>query len=209
MLAFQAFAALFALLMLARHLPRALLFVAPGLVRFRAGPVPAARSPGELRARDALAALGFAPVGALAERAPLGAVDGAHEVLAHRDGLAWADLAAGRGAARVRFVTPCTDGEVIETANAPADDGGRALPGATLAATFAAHRKGVERLAPAHGGTAPASDLAGRVAAAARHHRLRGRAALRRATALAFANALLAAAILAVAVKALAAALRS
>jgi hypothetical protein len=209
MLGFQTLAAVFALLMLARHLPRALLFLFPGLVSFRPLPDAGARSPAELRAREELERLGFAPVGAFRERAPLGAVREEHEVFAHRDGLAWADLAPGRAGARVRFVSPLEDGELVATANEGRPGQPAALSGATLDATWAAHRKGVARLAPMHGGAAAARDLTGRITTAAAAHRRGGRAELRRASVLAFANAVLAAAILGVAVKALAAALIS
>lgn len=209
MLGFQALAAAFALLMLARHLPRALLFLFPGAVSFRPMPDPGSRSPAELRARETLERLGFGPVGAYRERAPLGAVREDHEVFAERGGLAWADLGIGRAGVRVRFVTPLEDGELVATANEGRPGQPGTLPGATLAAAWAAHRKGVERLAPDHGGRVPARDLAGRLDAAVAAHRRSGRGELRRGTALAFANAVLAAAILGVAVKALAAALIS
>jgi hypothetical protein len=206
-LEFQALAALFAVVMLVRHLPRALLFVAPALLRARGRPPAAARSPAEGRVREELAALGFSETGTISERGPLGAFALEFAVFTAADGKAWADLSSGRTPA-IRIVTRCADGALLVTAAAGwpgrvhSSAGGRAfLPDPSPGAAVAAHRKGLEAFEREHGPASAPADLAARLRAARDHLRGRGGRELRAATAVHFANALLAMAILAAAVK--------
>lgn len=200
---FDLVAAGFGAVMLARHGPRALLFAAPSLLRTSAGPAEPARSPAEQRARDELQALGFVEAATLATRGPLGAVRERHAVLALPAEGVFADVAAGGTDAPVRFLSACPDGAVLLTSNerraAVEGRGGRAagLAGAGLAATLAAHRKGLERFAVEHGAPSAPADPEGRLAAARVWAAGLGRSDVRRATAIHFVNALLALAILA------------
>ncbi len=200
---FDLVAAAFGAFMLARHGPRALLFAAPSLLRPRAGPAEAARSPAEQRARDDLAALGFEEAATLSWQGPLGAVRERHAVLALAAEGIFADVASGRSDATVRFVSACPDGAILLTSNERrAAVGGRhgraaGLVGAGLDATLAAHRKGLERFAADHGQPSARPDPEGRLAAARAWAAGLGRSDVRRATAIHFVNALLAAAILA------------
>lgn len=213
MLAFNALAAAFALFMLFRHGPRALLFLAPGLVRARVEPPGPARSAAEQRAREALEALGFGHLGALWERSPLGGFAEHCEVFAGPGGDAFADVVSG--GARVRFVSPCRDGAQLLTDGAPRPAiegrGGRAagLPGAEPAAAWAVHAKALAGFTATHGPAAAPASLDARLAAASAWRRGLGRRELRRLALVPFLNAVLASAILAFAVKLLVTGLRT
>jgi hypothetical protein len=197
-------AALFALYMLARHGRRALLFVAPSLVRVeaRAGDPP--RTIAQVRAGEALQALGFVRLGARREVAPLGAVDDWSDVWAAADGEVYADVGAGAPGegAPLEFVSPFADGAFVVTADHPrlalrgprVQAGG--IPGATVEAALAAHRIALARFAREHGAAMARPDLEARVAAARRFRAGPGRGELRRLTAMSFANACVALALL-------------
>jgi hypothetical protein len=195
MLAFHALVAVFAALMLVRHGPRALLFVAPSLRRVRVGPPTPSRSPAEERARDALATLGFRHLGSLSERGPLGALEERWAVFASGDGRSWADVAVGRGGGWVRFVSPGAGDALLVTA----------LPDSTPAGGLAAHGKGLEGFDSA---PAPA-ELEARLEAARRFARGAARGDVRRATMMSFVNAILAALLVASSVNGLASGLKS
>ena len=213
MLVFQILAAAFAVFMLARHLPRAVLFLAPGLLRTQGSPAAPPRSAAEARARDDLARLGFFEVGTLRERGPLGALAVEYAVHADRDGKAFADVAKVPES-WVRLVSPCADGAALvtstgaRTAAAAASERRAVLAGASVDAAVAAHRKGLVEFERAHGPAAASPDLDARIRAARDHARGEGGRALRAATAVHLANAVLAAAVLAAAVKALLPALK-
>jgi hypothetical protein len=199
MLAFHALVLAFALVMLARHGPAALLFVAPSLRRPAGEPPAPATTTAEARARDDLAALGFRQVGSLEERGPLGALAERHAVLASEDGRSWADVSAGRRGGRVRLVSVAPGGELLVTA----------LPDATPAGALAAHEKGLEAFERRHGRAAAPAEIEARVEAAWRYARGPGRGQVRGATAMSFVNAALAAVLLASSVNGLAAGLKS
>ena len=199
MLAFHLLVAAFAVLMLVRHGPGALLFVAPALRRPREGPVGPARSPAEQRVRDALEGLGFRPLGMLVERGPLGALAREWAVFGGEGRAAWADVAEGRGGGWVRFVSSGPDGAALVTE----------LPDATPEGALAAHEKGLAAFERAHGRPAAPPDLAARLEAARAHARGPARSEVRRATALSFLNALLAVVLMASSVNGIAGALRS
>jgi hypothetical protein len=199
MLALHAIVGAFAVFMLARYGPAALLFVAPALRRPAVSPPAPPRSIAEERMREELEALGFRHIGSLAERGPAGALAEEFAVLAAADGTAWADVAAGTRGAWVRLVSAAPDGAVLVTA----------LPDATAAGALAAHRKGVEPFRRAHGGAAAPPDLGARLEAAGRWARGPGRGAVRGATAMSFVNAALAALLLATSVTVLAFGLKS
>ncbi len=208
MLVFQALVAAFAVLMLVRHGPRALLFAAPSLLRSRVGPPEPARSSAEQRARDTLAELGFRDAAALQEGGPAGALRVRWSVVS--DGATYADVDP-RGA--VRFVSPCPGGILVTAAYrraAVSGRGGRAagLPGATPAAALAAHRAGLARFAAEHGAPSAPSDQTARAEAARRWSHTLGRSEVRLATGVNFVNALLAVALLAASMKALLTALK-
>ncbi|HSN92500.1 MAG TPA: hypothetical protein VLS93_14810 [Anaeromyxobacteraceae bacterium] len=199
MLAFHLLVGAFAVLMLVRHGPAALLFVAPGLRRPHAGPAGPARSPAEQRIRDALAGLGFRPIGTLTERGPLGALAREWVVLGGEGCSAWADVAEGRGGGWVRFVSASPDGAALETE----------LPDATPEGALAAHRKGLEAFERAHGRSAAPPDLAARLEAARAHARGPARGKVRQASAMSFVNATLALVLVASSVNGIASALGS
>jgi hypothetical protein len=198
-------AALFALFMLARHGRRALVFLAPSLVRVTGGEDEPPRTLAQVSAGEALAALGFVRLGSVREAGPLGALDERSDAWAGADGAAYADVAEGapgRGAS-VTFVSPFADGAFVVTANharlalaGPRLQAG-GLPGATVEAALAAHRVAVERFAREHGTPAAFPALAARLEAARRYRAGPGRGELRRLTAMSFANACIALVLLA------------
>jgi hypothetical protein len=189
-------AAAFALFMLARHGGRALAFIAPSLVRV-APEGGGARTLAQVRAGEALAALGFRHVGAYRERGPLGAFAARRDAWASPDGGTYADVDAGGrgGEADVTFVSPFGDGAFVVTSNHPrvalsgplVQAGG--LAGASVEAALAAHRVAVQRFAATHGAPEAFATLPARVLAAGRFRAGPGRAEVRRHAAMSFANA--------------------
>ncbi len=163
-------------------------------------------SAARLRTGEALEALGFAPLGVLRERGPLGALARETDAYASRARGAFADvLPAGPGAPRggVQLFTPFPDGAAVLTTDLPrrAVTGERlqvrALPGAALEALLAEHALGVVRLRAGHGAPAVAEELVSRVGAAGAWYRGAGRRELRRDNLVPFAVALLGLALLA------------
>lgn len=199
MLAVHLLVAAFAGLMLVRHGPGALLFVAPSLRRPRGLPARPARSPAEQRIHDDLEGLGFRHVGTLVERGPLGALSREWAVFGDEERGVWGDVAVGRPGGWVRFVTSGEDGAALLTE----------LPDATAEGALAAHEKGLAAFGRAHGQPSAPADLASRLEAARVHAAGPARAEVRRATALSFANALLALVLVASSVNGIAGALRS
>jgi hypothetical protein len=207
-MALHVLAGLFALYMLARHGRRALLFLAPSLLRVEPHAGAAPRTLAQVRAGEALEALGFVRLGAWRQVAPLGALDDWSDAWAAADAGVYADVAAAAPAAGapVTFVSPFPDGAFVLTANharlatrGPKVQAG-GLPGAALDAALAAHRIAVERFAREHGSPAAPPELAARVAAARRFRAGPGRGELRRLTAMSFANACVALVLLATSV---------
>jgi hypothetical protein len=196
----NALAALFALYMLARYGRGALLFVAPSLVRVEGEPSAGPRTLAQLRAGEALAALGFVRLGARREAGPLRALDARLDAWALPEGGIYADVAEGApaGGARVSFVSPFPDGAFVVTANharlalrGPKLQAG-GLAGATLEAALAAHRVALARFAREHGAPSAALDLEARLASARRYRAGPGRREIRRETAMSFLNACIA-----------------
>ena len=217
MQAFHLFVVLFAAYMLVRHGRRAALFLAPSLVRAEGDPAAPPATPALARAGDELELLGFARLGARRESGALGGLDLASDAWANEPEGAYADLFAhaprgGRGP-WVYFLSPFPDGAAVLTANHPRlarstdrlRTGG--LPGATLEATWAAHRAAVGRFAARHGAPGARADLAARDEVARAWYRGPGRPELRRLFLLNFLNVLVAVLISAVSVRALARAL--
>jgi hypothetical protein len=199
MLALHAAVGAFALFMLWRYGPAALLFAAPSLRRPAVGPPEPSRSTAEERVRGELASLGFAHLGSLAERGPLGALGEEFAVFASPDGTAWADVAVGGREPWARLVSAAPDGALLVTS----------VPGATTAGVLAAHRKGLPAFGQAHGGAAAPPELAARLEAARRWASGGGRRSVRGATAGSFVNASLAVLLLATSVTALVSGLKS
>ena len=206
MKALLALAAAYAAFMLWRYGRRAVLFVAPGLVRSRWDAAAPPATAAQREAGDELAALGFARLGARCEDGPLGGLGIAADSWVSEGAGTYADALEERprpGAPPpVSFLTAFPDGAVALTANLPrrarsgrgAEVGG--IPGAGVAAALAAHRRTLERMG-AHGTPRAAPDPAGRDAAARAWYRAAGGAELRTRFLAHFLNALLAALILA------------
>jgi hypothetical protein len=195
-----ALAAFYAAMMLVRYGRRGVLVLAPSLVRSRStagGPLP---TDAQAAAAAELEALGFRRIGSRVEEGPL-------RGLTLRSESAFADvfeLGPRSGApARLQILSVFPDGAAVLTANH-----GRApqswrwgevtgLPGAALGQVAEVHRRTVSRLEAVHGAPLPATDLAGRDAAARSWYRGSGGREIRRRFAVYLGNSLFAAAILA------------
>ncbi|MFL5301973.1 MAG: hypothetical protein ACJ79R_16680, partial [Anaeromyxobacteraceae bacterium] len=166
----HALAALFALYMLARYGRGALLFVAPSLLRVTAEAGAGARTLAQVRAGEALAALGFVRLGGRREAGPLGALEVRTDAWASEAEGVYADVRErpDAGGPAVSFTSRFPDGAFVVTANHPRvalcgpslQLGG--LPGATVEAALAAHRVAVARFARDHGAPTAPADLAAR-----------------------------------------------
>ncbi|BDG09756.1 hypothetical protein [Anaeromyxobacter paludicola] len=198
---FTALAILLSLWMLVKHGRRAVLVLAPSLVRVSADPAAPPRTPAQVAAGEALRALGFERLGARAERSPLRGLDLPSDAWVHRGVGAYADVLAlsprGGGPAYAYFLSGFDDGALVLTANhARLPQSGPAvlaggLPGATLDGAWRAHQVAVARLAAAHG--PPRADgLAARGDLARRWYRGPGRAELRRMFGMSLVSALVA-----------------
>lgn len=216
---FHLFVVLFAAWMLVRHGRRAALFLAPSLVRAEGDPEAPPATPALARAGDDLSRLGFVRLGARRESGAMGGLDLCSDAWAHEPAGAYADVFAhaprgGRGP-WIYFLSPFADGAAVLTANHPRLSrsterlltGG--LPGATLEATWAAHRAAVGRFAARHGAPGARADLEARAEVARAWYRGPGRAELRRLFLVNFLNAVVAILIGAVSARALAGALLS
>ena len=209
MIVLNAFVAAFALVMLARHGPRAVLFLAPRSVRIRGDAAALPRASGQLAASELLEPLGFRRLGLRRERGPLGGLDMELDAWAHPDGTcADAYPVAGREVV-VSFLTGFTDGFLVGTSNfrraAVESARGRVggIPGAGLEGALAAHRKAVEPLASAHGAAQPVTDLDGRIGLARRFYAGVGAVELRKPALMSLLNAGLALLLLATSVRAI------
>ncbi|HEU4382294.1 MAG TPA: hypothetical protein VFR85_02230 [Anaeromyxobacteraceae bacterium] len=214
---FHLFVVLFAAYMLVRHGRRAALFLAPSLVRSDGdGEAPPA-TPALARAGDDLERLGFVRLGARRETGALGGLNLVSDGWVNEPQGTYADVFAhaprGGGAPWAYFLSPFADGAIVLTANHPrlarstdrVRTGG--LPGASLDATWAAHRSAVERFAARHGQPGARADLGARAQAARAWYRGPGRPEIRRLFLVNFVNALFAVVIGAFSARALAGAL--
>lgn len=195
---FGLLAAALAAVMLVRYAPRALLFLSPALTRVdgEAGAPPP--SPARQRAGAEWEALGFERLGRKRERSPLGGP--VHEACSYAGpGGVFADLFDGpdrRVVAQLLSLFP--DGAAVVTAGYPRQGtagerllvGG--LPGAGPAELLEVHRRGVERLRPAHGAPVAGADLALRLELARRWYRGPGAGEVRRLALSSFLSAALA-----------------
>lgn len=191
---------LFALYMLLRHGRRALLFVAPRLVRIEAKEEPSTVA--QLRAGAELEELGFARLGSRSEHAIAGGLDLHSDVYGNGTAGTFADLFAHQtspaSGALVAFFSRFPDGAMVLTANHPrmsmstgmGQIGG--LPSSGIGPTWAAHQKAVARFAERHGPPSEAGDMASRLEAARRWYGGIGGRELRRLFTVSFLNALIA-----------------
>ncbi|HVP68635.1 MAG TPA: hypothetical protein VMT17_15385 [Anaeromyxobacteraceae bacterium] len=201
-----ALAAAYAALMLWRYGRRAILFAAPGLLRFSWRPSAAPATPAQRQCGDELAALGFTRLGARSEDGPLGGLGQSADAWASEALGTYADALEERprpGAPpRVSFLSAFPDGAAALTVNFArqprsaerVEAGG--MPGADVASTLAAHRRTLDRMAR-HGQPRASADRPGRDAAARAWYRAAGASELRGRFLAHFVNALLAALILA------------
>ena len=216
---FHLFVVLFAAYMLVRHGRRAALFLAPSRVRAEGDREAPPATPALARAGDELERLGFVRLGSRRESGAMGGLNLVSDGWANEPQGAYADVFAhaprGGGGPLAYFLSAFADGAVVLTANHPRlsrstdrlRTGG--LPGATLEATWAAHRAAVERFAAHHGQPGARADLGARAEAAGAWYRGPGRPELRRLFLMNFVNALFAVLIGAVSARALAGALLS
>lgn len=197
----------FTLVMLVRHGPRAVLFVAPRAVRITGDAGAPARASGQLAAGELLEQLGFRRLGLRRERGPLGGLDMEVDAWAHPDGTCADAFPVGGRAIVASFLTTFTDGFQLGTSNfrraavetAAGRVGGIAAAG--LEGALAAHRTAAASLAAVHGAALPVAELAERIGLARRFYGGVGAAELRRPALLSLLNALLAAALLASSLK--------
>ncbi len=183
---FGLLAAALAAVMLARYAPRALLFLSPALIRVEGQPGAPPPSPARMRAGAEWEALGFERLGGKLERSPLGGP--AHQACcwAAPDGV-FADLFDGADRrVAVQLLSLFPDGAAVVTASYPREGAASerllvgGLPGAGAEELLEVHRRGVERLAAAHGRPEAGADLALRLALARRWYRGPGAAEVRR-----------------------------
>lgn len=198
MLLLNALVAIFTLVMLVRHGPRAVLFLAPRSVRISGDPEAPSRASGQLAAGELLERLGFRRLGLRRERGPLGGLDLKVDAWSHPDGTCADAYPVGGREAVVSFLTAFADGFVVGTSNfrraVVETRSGRVggIAGAALEGALAAHRKAVEPLAAAHGAPPPIGDLHARIALARRFYAGIGAAELRRPALMSLLNAALA-----------------
>ncbi len=171
-------------MMLWRYGRRGILFVAPGLVRFHSDPDAPPATALQRAAGDELEPLGFRRLGARSEEGPLGGLGLRSDAWVDEAAGAYADVfeeAPRKGAgARLYFLSVFPDAAVALTANharkgrsgGTAEVGG--IPGAGVAATWAAHRRVLDRMAPRHGAPGARADLGAREAAARAFYRAAG-----------------------------------
>lgn len=200
MLLLNALVAIYALVMLVRHGPRAVLFVAPRSIRVTGEPEAAPRSSGQAAAGEALAALGFRRVGLRRERGPVGGLDIEVDAWVHDEGTCADAFPAGGRAVAVSFLTTFADGFQLATSNFRRPSGGNSrgrvggIEGASPEAALAAHRKAAEGLA-SHGAPRAVPDLAARVEVARAYYAGIGAMELRRPALMSLLNSLIATAL--------------
>lgn len=199
--------ALFALMMLARHGPRAILFLAPRSIRIEGDEGAPARASGQVAAGELLESLGFRRLGIRRERGPLGGLRMDVDGWVHPDGTCADAFPAGGRDAVVSFLTTFADGYQVGTSNfrrASVESGaGRVggLPGAALHGALAAHLRLVEPLGATHGAPREVPDLAARVSLARGFYAGIGAVELRRPAFMSLLNSAVALVLLASAVK--------
>lgn len=190
--------AAYALLMLFRHGPRAILYIAPRSVRVSGDPEGRPRSTGQVAAGEALETLGFRRLGLLRERGPLGGLDLEVDAWVHEDGTCADAYPAGGRAVAVSLLTTLGDGYQLATSNfrrkgAECADGRvRGLNGIDPDGALIVHRRDVAALAPAHGVARPVADLAARIELARRYYAGVGAAEVRRPALMSVLNATIA-----------------
>jgi len=198
MLLLHALIAIYALVMLARHGPRAILFVAPGRIRVRGDAAAPARTTAQVAAGELLAGLGFRRLGLRHERSPLGGLDLEVDSWVHDDGTCADAYPAPGRAVPIAFLTAFGDGYLVGTSNFRRASAGTAsgrvggLAGASPDAALAAHRKAVAASSTGHGEPRPVADLAARVELAHRYYKGIGAAELRRPAMMSLLNATIA-----------------
>ena len=208
-----ALAAFYAAMMLLRYGRRGVLVLAPSLVRSRStsgGPLP---TEAQAAAATELEALGFRRIGSRVEEGPLRGLGLRSESFVDPARSAFADVfehGPRSGApARLQMLSVFPDGAAVLTANhGRAPQSGRwgevtGLRAAALGQVAEVHRRTVLRLESAHGASLPATDLAGRDAAARNWYRRAGGWEIRRRFAIYLGNSVFAAAILAFSIAAL------
>jgi hypothetical protein len=207
MLFIHALVALFALMMLGRHGPRAILFLSPRSIRVAGDPDAPPRASAQVAAGELLESLGFRRLGIRSERSPLGGLRMEVDAWVHPDGTcADAFPAGGRGPV-VSFLTTFADGYQVGTSNfrriAAETGAGRVggLAGTALEGALAAHRKAVEPLTAPHGAPQPVADLEARIGLARRYYAGIGAAELRRPAFMSLLNSALALVLIASSVK--------
>lgn len=207
MLFIHALVVLFSLMMLGRHGPRAILFLSPRSIRITGDPEAPPRATAQVAAGELLESLGFRRLGLRSERSPLGGLRMVVDSWVHPDGTcADAFPASGRGPV-VSFLTSFPDGYQVGTSNfrriAVESSAGRVggLAGTALQGALAAHRKGIEPLAEAHGAPQPIADLGARIALARRYYAGIGALELRRPAFMSLLNSALALVLIASSVK--------
>jgi hypothetical protein len=199
--------ATFCLMMLYRHAPRAILFLAPRAIRIEGDPAAPQAAIAQVAAGERLEPLGFRRLGLRRERGPLGGLRMDVDSWMHPDGTCADAFPAGGRDPIVSFLTTFGDGYQVGTSNfrrvAVESGAGRvgALAGATLEAALAAHRKAIEPLVAVHGAARVAEDLAGRVALAKAFYAGVGARELRRPSFMSLLNTAMALVLLASSVK--------
>ena len=208
-----ALAAFYSAMMLLRYGRRGVLVLAPSLIRSRStsgGPLP---TEAQRAAAFELEALGFRRIGSRVEEGPLRGLGLRSESFVDPARSAFADVfehGPRSGApARLQMLSVFPDGAAVLTANhGRAPQSGRwgevnGLPGAAPGQVAELHRRTVSRLEAVHGAPLPATDLAGRDAAARNWYRRAGGWEIRRRFAIYLGNSVFAAAILAFSIAAL------
>jgi hypothetical protein len=203
MLVLNVLVAIYALVMLVRHGPRAVLFVAPGSIRISGDAEAQPRSSGQVAAGEALAALGFRRLGMRRERGPIGGLDIEVDGWVHADGTCADAYPAGGRSVAVAFLTTFADGFQLATSNfrRPAGEHPRGrfggIEGASPEAALAAHRRGAESLAGGHGAPREVPDLSARIGIARAYYDGIGRLELRRPALMSLLNSIIALALFA------------
>jgi hypothetical protein len=198
MLLLNALVAIYALVMLARHGPRAVLYVAPRTIRIRGDADALPRTSGQVAAGELLESLGFARLGLRHERSPLGGLDLAIDAWAHPDGTCADAYPTGGRAVAIGLLTTLGDGFQVATANfkRPTAEGaaGRVegLAGLSAENALIAHRRTAEGLAGSHGEARKVAGLEERLDLARRYYAGIGATELRRPALMSLLNSVIA-----------------
>lgn len=191
--------AAFAGFMIWKNGSRALLFMAPGLLKVSGSGGPGPQSSRMLRVGEELERLGFKRLGEKRERGPFGAPDIQSEVWVNEPAGAYADLFPFKGTEPyLYYFSMFPDGAVVMTADHKGLDlskdmvqsGGMA--GGSPEGVWAAHKVAVERFAAKHGAPAAPASIETRLEASRRWYQGFGRRGLRRMFLVHFLNLLVA-----------------